>query len=55
LIGPEIIFEFDNYLNVFIICVALCSITAKNTKKFVYEIVLEPPIYLTSSRSHSIA
>jgi len=34
--------------------VALCSITAKNTKKFVYEIVFDPPISFTTSRSHSI-
>ena len=52
--GAEIMFEFDNYLNVLMTCVALCSITAKNTKKFVYEIVFDPPISFTTSRSHSI-
>ena len=54
LIGGDIMFEFDNSLNVFIICVALCSMTAKKTKKFVYDIVFDPPISFTVSLSHSI-
>ncbi len=36
------------------IWVALCSMTMRNTRKLVSEMVLDPPISFTSSRSHSI-
>ena len=52
--GADNIFGLESLLKVSTIETALCSTTARKMRRFESEIVLEPPISLTISRSHSI-